>query len=182
VQFIRIVILCVLAAVAYGVIHDQITARICIEYFTIGHRRIITSTSPTMLALAWGVVATWWMGVLLGVPLAICARAGRWPRLTAEDLHRRIVIVLLVMLVLASVSAMTGRILAVNHRVWLVGRIARELPPERHVDYLTVMWSHLASYAAGSLGGVYLCIAALRMRKVASKKDAQSAASTAESA
>jgi len=28
---------CILAAVFYGILHDQITARICVEYFTIGH-------------------------------------------------------------------------------------------------------------------------------------------------
>jgi hypothetical protein len=36
-QLCAIVLLCVLAAVVYGVLHDQVTARICVEYFTIGH-------------------------------------------------------------------------------------------------------------------------------------------------
>jgi len=36
-QAIRIVLLSIASAVAYGIVHDQITARICIEYFTIGY-------------------------------------------------------------------------------------------------------------------------------------------------
>lgn len=116
------------------------------------------------------------MGVLLGLPLAICARVGRWPRLTAEDLHRRIVFVLLVMFALALIAGITGRILAINHKVWLVGRLAHEVPPGRHVDFLTAMWSHIASYASGALGGLYLCIASIRLRGALSKRDVSGAA------
>ncbi|MFO0941023.1 MAG: hypothetical protein U0930_09660 [Pirellulales bacterium] len=36
--------------------HDQITARICIEYFTIGHPRIIPTDDPTILGIVWGIV------------------------------------------------------------------------------------------------------------------------------
>ena len=78
---IRIVGLAILAAVVYGIALDQVTARVCIEYFTIGHPPIFPTESPTLLALGWGVVATWWVGLLLGVPLAIAARSGaRAPR------------------------------------------------------------------------------------------------------
>lgn len=116
------------------------------------------------------MIATWWMGVLLVLPLAICARVGRWPKLTAEDLHRRIVLVLLVMFAMALMAGGTGRILAINHKVWLVGRVARDVPPEHHVDFLTAMWSHIASYASGALGGPYLCIASIRLRRAMSKR------------
>jgi len=71
-KFLGVVLLAVGASVLYGILHDQITVRVCLEYFTIGHPRIIESESPTLLAFAWGVVATWWMGVLLGLPLALC--------------------------------------------------------------------------------------------------------------
>jgi len=76
VQAIGIVLRSVFAAVLYGVVHDQITVRVCLEYFTVGHPRIFDTENPTLLGLAWGIVATWWMGLLLEVPLAIAARAG----------------------------------------------------------------------------------------------------------
>lgn len=69
-EALRIVALAVAAAVAYGVLHDQVTARICVEYFTIGHPLLVPSYSPTLLALAWGVVATWWVGLVGGLVLA----------------------------------------------------------------------------------------------------------------
>jgi hypothetical protein len=79
-QWIAIVVLSILACVAYGIIHDQITARICVEYFTIGHPRIIPTDDPTALGIVWGIVATWWVGVIMGIPLATVSRpcSNRW--------------------------------------------------------------------------------------------------------
>lgn len=60
---IGIIFTSVIAAVIYGIIHDQVTARICVEYFTVGHPRLIDSDSPPVLGLFWGIVATWWAGL-----------------------------------------------------------------------------------------------------------------------
>ncbi len=83
------VLLCVAAAVGYGVAHDQVTARVCVEYFTVGHPPVFATTDPTLLALSWGVLATWWVGLLLGLPLAVAARAaGRSPRSLVRPVAR----------------------------------------------------------------------------------------------
>jgi hypothetical protein len=37
IEFVAIVLISVGMAVAYGIVHDQITARVCVEYFTIEH-------------------------------------------------------------------------------------------------------------------------------------------------
>lgn len=58
-ESVCIVVLGILGAVLYGIVHDNVTARICLEYFTIGHRRAFASDSPTLHAMYWGVVATW---------------------------------------------------------------------------------------------------------------------------
>jgi hypothetical protein len=71
VRFVSIILLCIVAAVIYGVVHDQITARICVEYFTIGHPPVFGTDDPTLLGLGWGVIATWWVGLILGFPLAL---------------------------------------------------------------------------------------------------------------
>jgi hypothetical protein len=48
---LEIVVPCVLASVAYGILHDQVTARICVECFTVGPPRMFDTESPTLLAL-----------------------------------------------------------------------------------------------------------------------------------
>lgn len=43
------------------------------------HPQIIASRDPTVVALAWGVVATWWFGPILGATLALAATFGKRP-------------------------------------------------------------------------------------------------------
>lgn len=69
----------ILAAVVYGVVHDQVTVRISPPYLMDWHPQIVPSREPTVVALAWGVVATWWFGLILGVVLAAAATLGKRP-------------------------------------------------------------------------------------------------------
>jgi len=78
-EYLKIVLLCVTSAVCDGIVHDQFTARICIEYFTVFHPPVFGTQSPTLLAIGWGVIATWWVGAFLGIALAVAARAGHGP-------------------------------------------------------------------------------------------------------
>jgi hypothetical protein len=107
-QIVGIILTSILSAIIYGIIHDQVTARICVEYFTIGHARLIDSDSPTVLGLFWGVVATWWVGLPVGIGLAIAARAGRRPKLTCAQLIRPISILLCCMFGVAIVAGLIG--------------------------------------------------------------------------
>lgn len=161
----RIVAVCILAAVVYGLVHDQITARVSLEYFTIGHPKVIDSKSPTLIGLVWGVIATWWMGLLLGVPLAACCRVGTRPRIRARDLLPWLGVTLGGMAVLAVLAGLAGEFAAAQGWLWLVGPLAEAVPKERHAAFLSAMWAHSASYGGGVLGGIGLCVHALRARR-----------------
>lgn len=155
----KIIVLCVIAACVYGIVHDQVTAHVCVEYFTIGHPPVLGGTdSPVLLGLIWGVIATWWVGLPLGVMAALAVRIGRWPKQTARQLVRPIGILLLVMGALALVAGVIGFVLGEQNTVWLLEPLASKVPPDRHALYLADLWAHLASYASGVLGGIVLCI------------------------
>jgi hypothetical protein len=79
--FVKIVLYSTFSAVVYGILHDLVTAHVCVEYFTIAHPRVIESESPIILALVWGAIATWWVGLILGVLLGAAARWGSNPKL-----------------------------------------------------------------------------------------------------
>lgn len=149
----KLVALSIVAAVVYGVLHDQVTARLCVEYFTIGHAPVFDTTDPTLLGLGWGVIATWWVGLLLGVPLAIAARAGRSGKVGARELVRPIGVLLGVMAVGAILAGLLGHALASSGAVVLVGWLREAVPADRHVAFLTCGWAHGASYLVGFLGG-----------------------------
>jgi hypothetical protein len=162
---LRIIALSLIAAIGYGVLHDQVTVRISLEYFTIGHPPLLPTESPTLLALGWGVVATWWVGLPLGLALAAAARLGRRPKLSAADLRRPIGLLLLTMGVSAAIAGAIGALLAANGKVWLVSPMFEAVPTDRHVRFLTALWMHSASYAIGILGGVALVAWTWRRRK-----------------
>jgi hypothetical protein len=155
VKWLAIVALCTAAAIAYGLLHDQVTARICPEYFTIGHAPIGTD-SPTLLGLFWGVVATWWVGAGLGIPLATAARLGRPPRLEPRELSRPLLIVIGATAGAATLAGVLGHLSASHGAVRLVGDLAQRVPREKHTAFLTDLWIHNASYGAGALGGLVL--------------------------
>src|ERR1700730_7263859 len=87
-QAIGIVLMSIVAAVVYGVLHDQVTARVCVEYFTIGHPPVFATDDPTLLGAGWGVIASWWAVLVRGVPLASAARPGSRPKRSAGSLVR----------------------------------------------------------------------------------------------
>jgi hypothetical protein len=164
VEFTKIVVLGVFAVVLYGVLHDQVTVRICLEYFTIGHPQLIRSTSPTLLALVWGVVATWWVGLPLGVILAMAARRGNRPKLTAAQVRPFVLRLLIVVGLLASMSGLVAYVLATHGDVTLPRDWSDLLPPTAQVPFLVDAWTHLASYVFGILGGAVIAMLIYRRR------------------
>jgi hypothetical protein len=165
-QVSAIIVLCVLAACGYGIIHDQITARICIEYFTIGHPQIlkVPTESPTLLGLVWGIMATWWVGLGLGIPLAAAARVGHRPKRTVGNLVRPVVVLLAVTGTLAFFAGVVGYLLAAANGVVLSGPIAARIASERHAAFLADLFAHNMSYLAGSLGGLIVITKTWRSR------------------
>jgi hypothetical protein len=164
-QFLLIILLSVLSAIVYGIIHDQITARICVEYFTIGHPPIFNTESPTLLGIGWGIVATWWVGLMLGFPLACAARLGSSRALVAKELIGPIATLLGAMAVGAFLAGLTGFILASRGSVRLAGIFASAIPSPKHVPFIVDMWTHSASYLFGFVGGIALIVRIWRKRE-----------------
>lgn len=158
-QAVKIFLGCVAAAILYGIVHDQITAHLCIEYFTVFHAKIIDSQSPMLLGFAWGVVGTWWVGAILGVLLAIVSQAGARPKLQLHDLLRPIFVLLAVMGVCALVAGLIGYMSG-----WVSQDFAALVPISAHRAFAADYWAHSASYLVGIVGGLALCVWACKKR------------------
>lgn len=166
-QALAIVALSILAAVSYGIVHDQITARVCVEYFTIGHPQVLTvpTDSPTVLGFVWGVIATWWVGLGLGIPLALAARLGSRPKKSARDLIRPLFVLMVVAGVLALIAGIVGYIAASRDWVALYGPLGRQVPEQRHARFIADLFAHNMSYAVGGIGGIVLIVRTWRSRR-----------------
>lgn len=164
-QAIKIVLLAVGMAMLYGVLHDQVTARLCVEYFTIAHPPVFATRSPTLLALGWGCLATWWVGLILGIPAAWLARSGKRRKLTASQLVRPIGVLLSVMALSASAMALLTSLAVGTGYLSLIDPWATEIPREKHLTFMAVAAAHTTSYFVGFVGGVVLCCWIFRHRR-----------------
>jgi hypothetical protein len=165
VESLKIIVLCIVAAIVYGILHDQVTARVCVEYFTIGHPPIFHTEDPTLLAFGWGVIATWWMGLILSIPAILTARVGSWPKFDAADLVRPVCFLLIVMACCSLLAGIAGYLTASAGGVQLIGSLAYRVPAAKHVAFLADLWAHLTAYGVGFFGGIALSIWVLFRRR-----------------
>ncbi len=114
--------------------------------------------SPTMLGIGWGIIATWWVGLLLGIPLAVAARAGRCTKRSAWSLTRPVVSLLLVMAACALLAGLVGYALGRSGAVYLSEPMASLVPRDRHAPFQADLWAHLASYLVGFVGGIVVIV------------------------
>jgi hypothetical protein len=159
-ETLKIIAMCLLAGALYGVLHDQVTARVCLEYFTVFHPDLFHTQSPTLLALGWGVLATWWVSLVLGISLAIAARAGARPRVTAYGLLPKLVKLLAIMALCALAAGITGYFLQGLGMEYYATDIPKQI---RHTFYAD-LWAHNISYLSGFIGGIALCVIVWRGR------------------
>jgi hypothetical protein len=144
-ESLKIILMSISAAISYGIIHDQITARICVEYFTIGHPPIFATEDPTLLGVGWGILATWWVGLFLGVLLAIVARAGKLPKRSAVSVVGPVAALMLISACGAVFAGLLGWMLATRGIVQLVEPLASGVPSDKHVAFLIDAFAHTAS-------------------------------------
>jgi hypothetical protein len=170
-ETIKIILMGVAAAILYGILHDQITARVCVEYFTIGHPPVFHTEDPTLLGLGWGVIATWWVGLPLGILLAAAARVGSLPKTEARDLLKPVGVMMACCGVLALASGVVGYVLANCGIATLDPLLAARIPPARHTLFLADGFAHAASYGGGLVGGFILCMWVV-MRRYGRRNDA----------
>jgi hypothetical protein len=153
---LKIILFSTLLAILYGIVHDLITAHICVEYFTIGHPKIIESTSPVTLALLWGIIATWWVGLPLGIVLALVTQFGSRTVAPVNTVLKYSVYLILCMFLTAGIFGLIAGIAATKGNLFLTGEMEQMVPKNQHIRFLAVAWTHGASYLAGITGTIVL--------------------------
>jgi hypothetical protein len=158
----RIVGLCVLASIVFGVAFDLLSCRACVEYFTIAHPPVFRTADPILLGLAWGVYATWWMGAIFGVLLAAACTAGPRPPIAAGGLVRPLVyglggIYVSAVLVWIAVHSLGG---------WAIRHHGSNRPdPELDRRMMASALAHGFAYNAAGILGIVLAVLCWRRRR-----------------
>ncbi len=161
----KIMALAVGAGALYGILHDQVTTRVCLEYFSRGfHQTMVsywpctgvlgaakgilqTTQSPTVTACIWGPLATFEVSLYSGALLAAVSRFGERDKYTAKKLIKPI----------TTVMAVTGICSALalsipcndNDRSFTQG-----VSPENLDSFLRCASAHNTAYAVGAIATV----------------------------
>jgi hypothetical protein len=165
----------VVTACLYGIANDQVTARICPEYFSEGfHKKMRDSwhgpilgaakailektKSPTVVATIWGPLATWWVGLGLGIPAVLAARLGPAQQLGVQDLVRPLAATAGITGAGALMAGAYGYLCAAadpavrNSIKWAAGNT----PANALTGFITCAYAHNAAYSVGALAGLGL--------------------------
>ena len=139
----------------FAILHDQITARLCPEYFTVAHPDnglpgLFHNPSPTILGFAWGIAASLGPGMLAGILLALSAQAGPHPPKPPRTVFLATLPLFALMGIIASFAGYLGHHL-------------EPLPDLR--AFTAVLHAHRATYLTGTLGALLLAALLLFSRR-----------------
>jgi hypothetical protein len=149
----------VLLSCLLGIAIDVMTANVAVEYFTVHHRHVVDSESPWVMALVWGIGASWWFGLAAGV-LLWWMNIRRQQPLSRKRILRMIVpclvVIWLVMMgIVAGVYGIAGRIPETQRRVTF----------ESDRRLMAVALSHSTEYVLGGIVTIVLMIQIARVRE-----------------
>jgi hypothetical protein len=154
----QVILLSLLAAITYGILHDQITAHLCVEYFTIAHPPLFHTESPTLLAFCWGIIATAGLGAVLGAILAEVSQSANLPPYPLPRLCRSLLLLLAIMALSAFLAGLLGFELSAHGILHLPHPFSQLIPPARHARFMAVWFAHIASYLTALAGATFLIL------------------------
>lgn len=159
--FLLIILITPLLSGLYGIIHDQITYSIAAEYFTkfkfyqfglmdLGNEAIFPN--PRIQVSIVGFMATWWLGIPIGVLLGLEGLRYKKPKEMFNATFKAILITILV-------AAFGGIIGFIYGHFYLINRPIEEFStwyiPDNIIDlksYIEVGAIHNFSYISGIIG------------------------------
>jgi hypothetical protein len=152
---------CVAAAILYGVLNDQVTSRISWEYFYYGkelEKVLGPQTPPDSFALSReaakiGAMATWSVGLLLGVAILMANNPRRnRAQLSFRDLLTLLPLVLAITIACAIIGGAVGWFGGLN---WIAEDFRDMWSAKiwRPQHFMATYGAHLGGYAGGLIGG-----------------------------
>lgn len=168
---LRAMLLGIAVLVGYAVLQDQVSARLCPEYFTVLHNPIPGLTDPTLLGVAWGFLGAWWGGALMGYAAGLCATVGPRPPMTVRQLVKPMLVLVAGVGVVTAIAGFSVWKHAQMMEVEISSVYSRRIPTARHQAAFVVACYHFVAYVAAVVGSVVLCVW-IRTRRAAASPPA----------
>jgi hypothetical protein len=144
---------------AFGMILDQISVRLCPEYFTALHSPIVGLTEPTLLGMAWGFLGSWWGGALWGYLAGVIATSEtQFPPFTVRNLIRPMLVTISFVAIVTTITGLTVWRHAEMFEIHFVGWLTTAVPVERQKNAFIVACYHFSAYISAIVGGMTMCV------------------------
>lgn len=111
-RFLKTVLGSTALSCVLGISLDIVTANVAVDYFSVHHPKIVPTENPWLLALAWGVAASWWAGAIAGFVVAAVnlrreqplepARILKWMAVACATLWAIMISILIAVMALSS--------------------------------------------------------------------------------
>ncbi len=157
-QILQIILLCLVVTIVFGITHNQVSARVSLEYFTIGHIKLIESTSPTLMGIAWGIHPNWWVGLSMGLLFAIVGRVGKWPKRNFRFFIKPLLLLFVISGTASAVAGILGYRLTGSGALCLSEPLYTTIPMSGHAAYISALWMHTASYTIATMGALIIAL------------------------
>jgi len=154
-------VFCVIVAMAYGIVNDQITSRISWEYFYYGKQleKILGPPPPYpdalyIQAIRIGASATWWFGLIAGAAMLIANNPSHLPRLPYRRLVNRLPSLIFIVAFFAGLGALAGYL---HLLMWADADFSDMVQDDlwRPNRFMTVYGIHLGGYVGGLAAVAY---------------------------
>ena len=129
-----------------------------------GHPPLFPATSPTFLALCWGIAATLFAGLLLGTILALIADSDGLPPTPIRQVFTLLCGLFAIMAAAASVASVAGLELSRQSIIKIPPGFRDLVPADRHDRFMAVWFAHGTSYLVGLSGSCYVILRLWRAR------------------
>lgn len=160
---LRFIALITLLTSLFGIALDLVTANIWVDYFTVHHPKVLASQSPLVMALYWGVAASWWFGAIAALILWLFNQG--WPKRRAHPIPDRT----LIRWVACSLIALWFTMIAILGLIYaLIGLIPLDKRrPTFDIDRraMAVALTHQTEYILGAVVLIVLMILVARRSK-----------------
>ncbi len=153
----------IVIASIYGVLHDQVTYSISPEYYT--KFKFIQfnladafaaqhMTQPRSAVVIVGILATWWMGLSIGIVVALFALFFKEPATMFPSAMQALGLVVAVAIISAAIGGLYGHYQLAKTGVnwWLPGQLVDK------PAFITVGAIHNASYIGGVVGLIFAAL------------------------
>ncbi len=143
---------------AMGVALDLVTAHVAVEYFTVHHPHVVDSKSPIVMALIWGIGASWWFGLIAAIPLwwVNCRRA--------IPLTQARIVAMVARALIATWAIMMAMLVGFYSVASLVPDRQRGPNFEADRRLMAVALTHMTEYVLGAIVAIVLSVRIARIR------------------